>query len=109
MKIAAIPRQANGKSLINTPEELLIPYTVRGPTVVHTITQPGQSLLITSVPQIAFAQGRASAPPLQPSPLCGMQQPTILRYTSPFASDPGLSGKRHVIFCGKQVESPTQN
>jgi hypothetical protein len=46
------------------------PYTLyrARTTVVHTITQPGQSLLITSVPQIAFVQGRASARPLQPQP-----------------------------------------
>jgi len=48
---------------------------------VHTITQAGQSLLITSVPQIAFCSG-TSIGPLQPGTLWRMQRPTIFRYTS---------------------------
>jgi hypothetical protein len=45
------------------------PYTLyrARTTVVHTITQAGQSLLITSVPQIAFCSG-TSIGPLQPQP-----------------------------------------
>jgi hypothetical protein len=86
------------------------PYTLyrARTTVVHTITQPGQSLLITSVPQIAFCQGRASD-------RCSLARCAEVA-THYFAAlhlllaiQKRASGKRYVTFCGEPVESLTRN